>query len=150
MYSKTIGDLADDGMSQFQRLQCLKSYRVIIGTFAAISYLLEGQSLWNYFTHSVIDEAGQCTEIDALVPMALVGKRGQTIMAGDPMQMSPLVINEYASTRGLTMSMLSRLIECYSNINNNVSTLICFFGKLHVLFSSVNHNKIVLFSGCRK
>ena len=102
-------------------LELVKRYRIVIGTFAAVSKLLESPSLRNIFTHSIIDEAGQCTETDALVPMVLVGKRGQTIMAGDPMQMTPLVINRHANARGLAESMLGRFIQCYSNLNNDVS-----------------------------
>ncbi|XP_055300785.1 probable RNA helicase armi [Sitodiplosis mosellana] len=120
-YSKTIDDLVDGGkqMKLCKLLETVKSYRVVIGTFANISKLLESRSLRNHFTHSVIDEAGQCTEPDVLVPMVLIGKRGQTIMAGDPMQMPPLIINRHANNRGLGVSMLDRLIKSYSNFNND-------------------------------
>lgn len=124
-YSKTIDKLMDEEKETnfFRGLELVKRYRVVVGTFAAVSKLLESSSLRNYFTHSIIDEAGQCTETDVLVPMVLVGKIGQTIMAGDPMQMTPLVINRHANARGLAASMLGRLIQCYSNMNNDVSTL---------------------------
>ncbi|XP_055304449.1 probable RNA helicase armi isoform X2 [Sitodiplosis mosellana] len=131
MYSKTIKDLEEieqKKMTFFERLELVKKYRVVIGTFSAVSKLLEAASLRNHFTHSVIDEAGQCTETDALVPMVLVGKGGQTIMAGDPMQMPPLVINWHANTRGLAVSMLDRLIECYSNFNNDDAGHKKYFG----------------------
>lgn len=77
----------------------------------------------NNFTHAVIDEAGQCTEMDALVPMALVGKQGVTIMAGDDMQMPPLITYRHANERGLSTSMLTRLSQCYSNITIDVRLL---------------------------
>ena len=125
MYSRTINDLVDEEKKEvnfFEKLELVKKYRVVIGTFAAISKLLEANTLRNHFTHSVIDEAGQCTEVDVLVPMALVGKRGQTIMAGDPLQMPPLVINMDANARGLAVSMLGRLIKTYTDFNNDVRT----------------------------
>lgn len=120
-YCKTFDDLLSDSQVPFiQRLEEVKRYRLVIGTSNTISQLLEAVSLRTYFTHAIIDEAGQCTEIDVLVPMTLVGVRGQTIMAGDPMQMPPLIINHHAKTRGLSNSMLGRLIECYSNFAKNV------------------------------
>lgn len=125
MYSRTFHGLVeeeDKEVNFFERLELVKKYRVVIGTFAAISKLLEVNSLRNHFTHSVIDEAGQCTEADVLVPMALVGMRGQTIMAGDPLQMPPLVINMEANARGLAVSMLGRLIQSYTELNNYVRT----------------------------
>lgn len=126
-YTKTYDDLIEDKtkakeINFFQRLELVKNYRVVIGTFSTVAKLLEGPSLRNHFTHSIIDEAGQCTETDILVPLVLIGKRGQTIMAGDPMQMAPLVINSHANNRGLAVPMLSRLIECYSKMDNDVRT----------------------------
>lgn len=86
--------------------------------------MLEVRELRNHFTHAIVDEAGQSTEMEVLVPMALVGKNGQTILAGDPMQMSPLVMNFHANQRGLNISMLSRLLDCYTNIVHSVK-IVC-------------------------
>lgn len=126
IYSRTINDLMEEDeekeLNFFGKLELVKKYRVVVGTFAAISKLLEANTLRNHFTHSVIDEAGQCTEADVLVPMALVGKGGQTIMAGDPLQMPPLVFNKEANARGLAVSMLGRLIQSYTDFRNDVRT----------------------------
>lgn len=118
MYYKGIADLEPEKKLRFvERLELIKKFRVVISTSTTIAQLLEGHSLRNFFTHVIIDEAGQCTEVDVLVPMVLVGKVGQVIMAGDPNQMPPLVINKHANDRGLSVSMLSRLLECYSNLD---------------------------------
>lgn len=103
----------------------MKKYQVVVGTSSIIGKLLHASSLRNHFTHAVIDEAGQCTEADVLIPMVLVGKKGQTIMAGDPMQMPPLVLSFHADERGLGISMLSRLLKRYSTFEgeNNVRSL---------------------------
>lgn len=53
--------------------------------------------------------------------MALVGKAGQIILAGDPMQMAPLCFDLDACERGLTTSMISRLYESYENLTIDVS-----------------------------
>lgn len=120
-YTKTLDDLnPHNEFNLFDSLEQLKKYRIVIGTSLSIAKLLGVRSLQNYFTHAIIDEAGQCNEMGVLIPMALVGKEGQTIMAGDPMQMPPLVLNHHAQDRGLAVSMLSRLLECYSVLDFSV------------------------------
>lgn len=57
--------------------------------------------------------------------MVLVGKGGQIVMAGDPLQMQPLCFNPDANERGLPISMIQRLSDCYQHINTDVSE-ICF------------------------
>lgn len=85
--------------------------------------MLEVMELRNHFTHAIVDEAGQSTEMEVLVPMALIGKRGQTILAGDTMQMPPLVMNPHANKRGLNISMLSRLLDSYTKIAQLVNSI---------------------------
>lgn len=96
---------------------------LVVGTSAAIAQLLEAKSLRNHFTHAIVDEAGQSTEFGVLVPMSLIGRCGQTILAGDPMQMGPMVMNFHAKTRGLTVSMLDRFLNCYTKIEDSVSVV---------------------------
>lgn len=124
-YTKTLEDLIPD--KEFNLFDCLehvKKYRIVIGTSSSMARLIEKGNLRNYFTHAIVDEAGQCTEMGVLIPMVLVGKEGQTIMAGDSMQMPPLVLNMHAQERGLNVSMLSRLLECYSVLGFSVRHLL--------------------------
>lgn len=51
-----------------------------------------------------------------MIPILLTGKGGQTIMAGDPKQMPPIVIDNFARDRGLENSFMGRLFERYSKI----------------------------------
>lgn len=126
-FAKTLEDLLPDkDFNLFECLEQLKSYRIVVGTSMSIGKLLERGNFRNNFTHAIIDEAGQCTEMGVLIPMVLVGKAGQTIMAGDPMQMPPLVINAYANERGLSVSMLTRLLERYTNLGISVCYSLIF------------------------
>lgn len=52
--------------------------------------------------------------------MVLVGKTGQIVMAGDPLQMQPLCFDAEAIKRGLTISMIKRLCDCYQNMKTDV------------------------------
>lgn len=54
----------------------------------------------NYFSHIIIDEAGQGTEPDILIPISIASKDGklysQVVLAGDPKQLGPTVISKLA------------------------------------------------------
>lgn len=55
-------------------------------------------------------------QVEAIIPILLIGKGGQTIMAGDPKQMPPIVIDNFARDRGLANSFMGRLFQRYSRI----------------------------------
>lgn len=55
----------------------------------------------DYFSHIIIDEAGQGTEPDILIPIGIACKDGQLhsqiVLSGDPQQLGPTVISELAN-----------------------------------------------------
>ncbi|XP_025191199.1 probable RNA helicase armi [Melanaphis sacchari] len=65
------------------------------------------------FTHIFIDEAGQSTEPEILLPLSFLDpyRDGQVVLAGDPKQLGPVVLSNLASQSGLGLSMLSRFIN---------------------------------------
>lgn len=70
-----------------------------------------------YFTHVIIDEAAQCNECEAMVPITCMKlKDGQVIMAGDPLQLPPISLSDHARNRGMVMSMLARYIDMYNTM----------------------------------
>ena len=66
-------------------------------TAVRLGALKELMSMHGLFTHIVIDEAGHATEPEALCGMVHLAKHGPTdappvvVMAGDPMQLGPIV-----------------------------------------------------------
>lgn len=55
-------------------------------------------------THLFIDEAAQASEPASLIPMVgLLAPRGALVLAGDPLQLGPVVISHNASALGLGM-----------------------------------------------
>jgi hypothetical protein len=52
------------------------------------------------FTHIFVDEAGQATVPETLIPMRLVSARTQVLLAGDPRQLGPVVHSAVAAAGG--------------------------------------------------
>jgi superfamily I DNA and/or RNA helicase len=64
-----------------------------------------------FFTHFFIDEAGQASEPESLIPISgLLGENGRLILSGDPHQLGPVVVSRIAADYGLTRSLLERLM----------------------------------------
>lgn len=57
----------------------------------------------------LVDEAGQCTEPDAYVPLALNPRRARVVLCGDHKQLRPTVLEQQAELLQLNISMLERL-----------------------------------------
>ncbi|KAI8619601.1 P-loop containing nucleoside triphosphate hydrolase protein [Chytriomyces sp. MP71] len=74
-----------------------------------------------FWTHLFIDEAGQATEPESLIPISvvacdpLVTKSGvklvRVILSGDHMQLGPIIHSEKARANGLNVSLFERLIR---------------------------------------
>lgn len=72
-----------------------------------------------YFTHVFIDEAAQCSECEALIPITSINPDGgQIILAGDPLQLPPISLSNHAKHYDLVNSMLQRYIETYKTMDN--------------------------------
>ncbi|XP_011310919.1 probable RNA helicase armi [Fopius arisanus] len=98
------------------KLNCTTSvlgrHRITIGTCIALGQLHLMGFPRGHFSHILVDEAGQATEPEILVPLTLIeAHQGQIILAGDPMQLGPVVNSRYACFLGLAESFLVRLLH---------------------------------------
>ncbi|KAF7627280.1 J domain-containing protein [Meloidogyne graminicola] len=90
----------------------LKMFRVIISTLATSSYLILAGGLRDYFTHIIVDEAGQALESEAWIPIGgLVGSQTSVVLAGDPMQLGPVLNVNTMKWFGFDISMLKRVMH---------------------------------------
>lgn len=106
------------------RLNCRKSYvgkhRITISTCSTIGTFIQLGFKTNHFTHVMIDEAGQLLEPMSMIPIMFINKdAGQVILAGDPMQLGPVVLSRSARDRDLDKSFLMRILERFPYLRDN-------------------------------
>lgn len=98
------------------RLNCpmsvLGRHRITVGTCIALGILHNMGFPREHFSHVLIDEAGQATEPEIMIPLNFShSDHGQVILAGDPLQLGPVVQSRIAKNFGLEQSFLSRLLR---------------------------------------
>ncbi|XP_075225443.1 putative RNA helicase armitage [Lycorma delicatula] len=94
--------------------EVLGRHRVTVGTCVTLGILYNMGFPRGHFTHVLIDEAGQATEPEILIPLALLDEKyGQAILAGDPRQLGPSIFSNYAKSYSLGESLLSRLLSTF-------------------------------------
>lgn len=93
-------------------LKALMRYKVIISTYMS-AFLLHAEGIRKgHFSHVFLDEAGQASEPETMVPIStLCVKDTVVVLAGDPMQLGPVVYSNVAENHGLGKSYLERLFE---------------------------------------
>jgi helicase MOV-10 len=90
----------------------LGTYLVIVSTCVSASMLSGVGVPPGHFTHIFVDEAGQATEPEVMVPIAtLAGDVTNVVLSGDPKQLGPIIRSNVARVLGLEKSYLERLME---------------------------------------
>ncbi|XP_055626780.1 probable RNA helicase armi [Toxorhynchites rutilus septentrionalis] len=104
--------VTESGLKHKLQLKHLGRHRITIGTCVTLGTLMQIRFPRNHFTHVIIDEAGQCLETETLIPMTFINKHcGTVVLAGDPMQLGPVVMSTHAQSRGFCTSLLVRLMD---------------------------------------
>ncbi|KAE8816655.1 putative RNA helicase SDE3 [Hordeum vulgare] len=107
-------------------MRALMRYKIVISTYMSSSTLQAEGIRPGHFTHIFLDEAGQSSEPEAMVPLAaLCGRDTVVVLAGDPMQLGPVVFCKQADQDGLGKSYLQRLLgefEQYHSLDANYVT----------------------------
>ncbi|KIO33700.1 hypothetical protein M407DRAFT_229531 [Tulasnella calospora MUT 4182] len=89
----------------------LMKFRVVVSTCvsASVTYGIGVQN--GHFTHIFVDEAGQASEPEVMVPVKMnAGPNTRIILAGDPKQLGPITRSPVAQRLGLATSWLDRLM----------------------------------------
>ncbi|NXN33871.1 M10L1 helicase, partial [Nycticryphes semicollaris] len=85
-------------------------FRIIITTCSSAGMFYQTEIRLGHFTHVILDEAGQASEPESLIPIGLISEaNGQIVLVGDPKQLGPVIKSKIARTFGLNVSLLERL-----------------------------------------
>ncbi|XP_035379560.1 RNA helicase Mov10l1 [Electrophorus electricus] len=86
-------------------------HRIVVSTCSSAGMFYQIGLRVGHFTHLFVDEAGQATEPECLIPLGLLSeKTGQVVLAGDPRQLGPIVKSKLSEVFGLGVSLLERLM----------------------------------------
>jgi helicase MOV-10 len=103
----------DESIFKCPPLRALVQYRIIISTYMSSSLLYAEGVSSGHFSHIFLDESGQASEPESMVPIANFCSRETVIvLAGDPQQLGPVIYSKDAKAFGLGKSYLERLFEC--------------------------------------
>lgn len=89
----------------------LVRYRIVVST--CLSGGIPGNlgMKRGHFSHIFIDEAGQGSEPEVMVPIkGIVGPLTNIVLAGDNQQLGPVVFSQLAASLGLKRSYLARIM----------------------------------------
>ncbi|KAG8913407.1 hypothetical protein FRC01_004558, partial [Tulasnella sp. 417] len=101
-----------DGSFKVPSSAAMKAYRVVVATCASGS-LPHGIGVKEgHFTHIFVDEAGQASEPEVMIPIKLnAGPNTTIVLAGDPKQLGPVIRSPVARRLGLDISYLDRIMS---------------------------------------
>jgi len=108
------GEIRQPSKKEFEDL---KTFSIIVVTLCNSGKLVTADFPQHHFSHAFIDESGHAMEPEACIPLAgLISKetlltRGQIVLAGDHLQLGPVLRSNYAKRFGLHMSLLERLMS---------------------------------------
>ncbi|XP_063163984.1 RNA helicase Mov10l1 isoform X1 [Candoia aspera] len=87
-------------------------FRIIIVTCSSAGMFYQIGIRLGHFTHVFVDEAGQASEPESLIPLGLISEiSGQIVLSGDPMQLGPIIKSALATLYGLNISLMERLMH---------------------------------------
>ncbi|XP_034552700.1 putative helicase mov-10-B.1 [Notolabrus celidotus] len=91
----------------------LMTYKIMVTTLQTAARLVTGAIPPGFYSYIFVDEAGQATETECLIPLAGLfdKKKCQVVLAGDPKQLGPIITSRIADEYGLGVSLLERLMR---------------------------------------
>ncbi|KAI5120592.1 hypothetical protein M0805_008070, partial [Coniferiporia weirii] len=105
----------------------LEQFRVVVSTCCNASVPFGIGMKSGHFSHIFIDEAGQATEPEIMIPVkTMADNKTNVILSGDVKQLGPIVRSAVARELGLGVSYLDRLMlnPIYDEVGGNGTTLV--------------------------
>ncbi|XP_066250073.1 probable RNA helicase armi [Euwallacea similis] len=111
--------LTQNGMTFDCSRSVLGRHKITVTTCSSAGILHTMTFPRGHFSHIFVDEAGQASEPEVMIPISFLDKcSGQIILAGDPMQLGPVIICCIAKQYGLEESYLERLTNRFPYIRD--------------------------------
>ncbi|XP_072598952.1 RNA helicase Mov10l1 isoform X2 [Vulpes vulpes] len=111
-FEETVTDAIKPYCKDGEDIWKASRFRIIITTCSSAGLFYQIGVRVGHFTHVFVDEAGQASEPECLIPLGLVSDaNSQIVLAGDPMQLGPVIKSRLAMAYGLNVSMLERLMS---------------------------------------
>ncbi|NXN19644.1 M10L1 helicase, partial [Indicator maculatus] len=123
--TEQIDDLVKPYCKDGEDIQKALWFRIIVVTCSSAGMFYQTGIRLGHFTHVIVDEAGQASEPESLIPIGLISEtNGQIILVGDPKQLGPVIKSKIALAFGLNISLLERLTsrEIYERDEDAFST----------------------------
>lgn len=103
---------ASDGAFSVPILEHVLRFRVVVSTCGSASFAYGIGVPAGHFSHIFVDEAGQGTEPETMVPIkTLADAWTNVVLSGDPKQLGPVIRSAVAKELGLGKSYLERLMQ---------------------------------------
>lgn len=115
----------EDDVFKCPPFEALLDFKIIVSTYMSASLLNAEGIGQGHFTHIFLDEAGQASEPETMISVANFCKRNTVVvLAGDPLQLGPVIYSKEAERYGLGKSYLERIFECefYCDMDENYIT----------------------------
>lgn len=101
-----------NGQLSVPPLATMKRFRVVVATCVSASFAHGIGMPRGHFSHIFVDEAGQATEPEVMVPIKTMGdNQTNIILSGDPKQLGPIIRSKFARELGLDTSYIERLMD---------------------------------------
>ncbi|KAJ8688713.1 hypothetical protein PTI98_013472 [Pleurotus ostreatus] len=101
-----------NGQLSVPPLATMKRFRVVVATCVSASFAHGIGMPRGHFSHIFVDEAGQATEPEVMVPIKTMGdNETNIILSGDPKQLGPIIRSKFARDLGLDTSYIERLMD---------------------------------------
>ncbi|XP_059053363.1 putative helicase mov-10-B.1 [Achroia grisella] len=120
-------ELYSNGLSYHEHkpvsISKFRSYSIVVTTLShAAKFVKQLKKKEPHITHLFIDEAAQASEPACLIPASgLLRTNGLLVLAGDPLQLGPVIISHDAKEIGLGLSLMERLKSKFSIYSSEIN-----------------------------
>ncbi|XP_072398458.1 probable RNA helicase armi isoform X2 [Diabrotica undecimpunctata] len=108
-----------NGIQFKSNMSTLGRSRITVATCNCAGQFFQLNIPKGHFTHIIVDEAAQAGEPHVMIPLSFLNKNsGQIILAGDPMQLGPVMLSKVAAECGLAESYLERIMNRFPYVRD--------------------------------